>query len=52
MNDYDEALSYHIKATEIFSRFPSDHPNAWIINLSNGLTFLENKEVEQAMNQI
>jgi tetratricopeptide (TPR) repeat protein len=39
LNDAEDALAYHHKAVEIFARFPSDHPNAWIIHLSNGLYF-------------
>jgi len=52
LNDFEEAMKYHYKATEIFSRFPPDHPNAWIIHLSNGLTFHKKRQYEQAIAQI
>lgn len=49
MNDYDEALSYHFKASEIFSRFPSDHPNAWVIHLSNSLVFHQKNDITNSL---
>lgn len=44
LDDMETAMEYHFKATEIFSRFPSDHPNFWVIHLSNALIYFKNEE--------
>jgi tetratricopeptide (TPR) repeat protein len=43
-NDFESSVKYHQKSTEIFSRFPPDHPNAWVMHLSNGLIFFQRKQ--------
>jgi tetratricopeptide (TPR) repeat protein len=52
LQDSEDATSYHHQATEIFSRFPSDHPSAWIIHLSNGLFFYEKRSTEEFINEM
>jgi hypothetical protein len=38
-NDKETALKYHLLAVEIFSRFPADHPNFWIVHFCNALLY-------------
>lgn len=52
LNDSEDALKYHHRATEIFSRFPSDHPNAWVIHLSNALYFHEKKDIDEFVSEM
>lgn len=52
LNDFEEAMAYHFKATEIFSRFSPDHPNAWVIHMSNGIILEQKKEYDQAIAQL
>lgn len=48
-NDIDTALMYHLKATEIFSRFPNDHPNFWVIHLSNAMIYFKKNEIDKCI---
>lgn len=52
LNDPEDAIAYHHQAVEIFSRFPSDHPHAWIVHLSNGLHFFEMGEKEKFVDEM
>ncbi len=50
--DFDNALRYHQRSTEIFSRFPPDHPNAWVMHLSNGLIFFHRRQPTLALAEL
>ncbi len=52
INDFETAKDYHLKATEIFSRFPVDHPNFWIIHLSNALVFFRQQEHQKCIEEL
>jgi tetratricopeptide (TPR) repeat protein len=51
-NDFENSVKYHQKSTEIFSRFPSDHPNAWVLHLSNGIIFFQRKHFQMALAEL
>lgn len=51
-NDFENAIKYHQKSTEIFSRFPPDHPNTWVLHLSNGLIFYQRRQFSLALPEL
>ena len=49
LGDMETALDYHLKATEIFSRFPADHPNFWVIHLSNAMVYFKQESFDKCI---
>jgi hypothetical protein len=39
LGDQKDACFFHASAVEVFSRFSGNHPNAWLLHLSNALLF-------------
>lgn len=52
LGDYEGALKHHLTAVEIFARFPPDHPNSWMIHLSNAIVMLQRRAREEAMQEL
>lgn len=52
MQDLATAESYHFQATELFSKWSADHPNSWIVMLSNGLCLSKKGDHEAAVLQL
>ena len=43
LGDRKDALQYHSKAMELFSKFSANHPNSWIMYLSSAALLLRDK---------